>query len=50
MNYIFNFEYKISMAVGLPDFREEQVENRVKNRKMLNFESFEGGFYPFVLE
>ena len=34
---LVNFENKPSMGVGVPDFREGQVENRDKTGKMLIF-------------
>ena len=38
VRFVFaNFENKICMGVGLPDFREGPVENRDKTGKMLNF-------------
>ena len=34
----------------MPDFRERQVENRDKTRKMPNFRGVEGECLPFGLE
>ena len=33
------------MGVGMPDFRERQVENRAKNGKCSISQGFEDGFY-----
>ena len=38
------------MRVGLPDFREGQVEKWEQLGKSQIFQGFEGEFLPFVLE
>ena len=45
-----HFENKIFIGVGLPHFREGQMENGAKTGKCSIFQGFDGKFFQFVLE
>ena len=48
-DFLLLFKKVVLKWVGVPDFREGQVENRAKCGKMLNFSGLKQGIFPGCL-